>query len=349
MGKSFNLSYQNQSQNEWELRARYEKLVEIFQGKGNSECLNDDPADNNPDCTFELKFEEPVLPAVPPAVSSAMWQQLRDGYVRTALAKGLKYYVDNNLQFNPLKMGFIGSTDTHNSTGGNVKESTPTGNHGYVDNTPLKRLSGQLANNPGGLVAVWADVNTRQSIFNALKTREVYATSGPRITVKFYQTWDTQNLCNGVPGANWVPMGGDITSPPPTPGAIPKFVVIAAMDQTRLAKIDIIKVGLDAAGNTHEKVHSMDAVDPAIGDATMCFAVGDNNFTPITPVLWYARVLEMPTKRWSKVDCESVMGSCDDYPETHKLPAADKYIQERAWTSPIWQLPPAALVQQAQP
>ncbi|HSI06621.1 MAG TPA: DUF3604 domain-containing protein, partial [Myxococcota bacterium] len=136
-------------------RADIERLAEIFQGKGNSECLNTvDPSDEgyDPKCDFEL-LTEGMDPGAAP------------GYVRAGLGNGLTYYAQHGI--NPLQMGLIGSTDTHNATGGNVKESTWPGNHGANDSTPTQRLTrgNVVENNPGGLAVAWAEQNTRASIF----------------------------------------------------------------------------------------------------------------------------------------------------------------------------------------
>src|SRR5262249_16945252 len=143
---------------------RYQTLVEIFQHKGNSECLPGDKL-SDPGCDFEILkggFLNVVF-GLPDIGSSGA-----NGYVRPALAQGLVAYGKKGHK--RLKMGIIGSTDTHNATPGNVKESTWPGHMGAKDDTPKKRIGDtSSALNPGGITGVWAEQNTRESIFAALK------------------------------------------------------------------------------------------------------------------------------------------------------------------------------------
>jgi hypothetical protein len=284
---------------------RYQKLVEIFQHKGGSECLSTD----DPDCAFEQ------LPDTTDPVRD------RPGYVRSGLQKGL------TLSPNPLKMGIVGATDDHNGTPGNVKESTFPGHTGSLDDTPQKRVRSEMATfNPGGITVAWAEENTRASIFAALQRRETYATSGPRMLVRFYQTSDATGACQDsqfpsvLVGRGAVPMGGSFKG-------TPRFVVAAWRDAAPLARVDIIKAWIDASGTPREKV-----VQHTASPSFTCVTWLDEDPTP-GPALYYARVLESPTPRWSAYDCVKAPVACAD------AGALKADLQERAWTSPIWREP----------
>jgi hypothetical protein len=176
------------------------------------------------------------------------------------------------------------------------------------------------------LVAVWANSNTRGEIFDALYRREAYATSGPRISLQF--SAGSENACATHPRvqATHTAMGGTL------PGATQTgvyFTVSAQMDQAPLAKLQLVKGEL-WEGELRETV--FDVFTTEEGQAQACVAWLDEDFNPNAPSYWYARASEVPTPRWSKLLCES-LGKCGDYPE------ADRMIEERAWSSPIWHLP----------
>lgn len=303
---------------------RFQKLVEIFQHKGGSECVSDDGSD--PDCAFEQ---------IPDAIDVA---RDKPAYVRDALKKGL--VLQSTTSQNPLAFGIVGATDDHNATPGNVKESAFPGHLGSNDDGPAKRIAadaGEIAAfNPGGITAAWAEENTRESIFAAFQRRETYATSGPRMVVRFYETNDASTACadpdfpKALVEKGAVPMGGVFKA-----GATaPQLVVRAWKDATPLARIDIVKAWVDGAGTAKEKVVSR--VLDASSAAAACVTWQDDEATP-GPVLYYARVLEAPTPRWSSYDC-------DRAPAANPTACADGgalrlNVQERAWTSPIWRTP----------
>ena len=308
------------------LRARYERIAEIHQHKGNSECLTA-YGDDNADCEFEYANILPQWHAVKPEdLPEAQRNQFRRSYYRTVLARGLQTY--EKAGFNPLQLGAIASTDTHAGTPGYVQEEGWQGTSG-VDLDPSARLQKFGSYNPGGLAAVWAEENTRESIFGALKRREVYATSGPRITLKYYSTFEQggdpcQAAFNGKTAAV---MGGRLAAQ----GTLkPRFVVNALQDNNALARVDIVR-GVLTDGGVEETVTSF-AVGGPDGDSSACIAWTEQDFDPAVPAFWYARVLEVPTKRWSKFMCEE-NNSCAENPDM------DRMIQERAWASPIWNLP----------
>ncbi|MBL8606489.1 MAG: DUF3604 domain-containing protein [Myxococcales bacterium] len=303
--------------------ARYQRLVEIFQHKGGSECLSDDGSD--PDCAFEL-LPDNSDPA-----------RDKPGYVREGLKKGLGVRAASGK--NPLMMGIVGATDGHNGTPGNTRESTWPGHVGSNDDTPARRIgpaAGEVGTfNPGGLTVAWAEQNTRESIYAALKRRETHATSGTRVLVRMFQTFDAGDACadpafpKSLVDKGAVPMGGSFKS-----GATaPRFVIRAWKDQAPLARVDVVKAWVDGAGALKEKV--VQRALPA-ASATACITWQDDDPTP-GPALYYARVLEDPTPRWSAYDCARA-------PNANPAGCADggalrTMIQERAWTSPIWREP----------
>ena len=303
---------------------RFQKLVEVFQHKGASECLSDDGSD--PDCAFEQ---------LPNSIDPV---RDKPGYVRSGLAKGL--LAQSTTNENPLAMGIVGATDDHNGAPGNVKESTFPGHVGSNDDRPASRIgadAGEIAQfNPGGLTVAWAEENTRASVFAAFQRRETYATSGPRMVVRFYETSDAGDPCadpdfpRGLVAKGAVPMGGTFKSA----AAGPRFVVRAWKDAAPLARVDIVKLFVDATGAAKEKIVARPLDAPS--SATACITWQDDEVTP-GPALYYARILEAPTPRWSSYDC-------DRAPLANPTACADGgalrvMIQERAWTSPIWRAP----------
>lgn len=299
---------------------RYQRLVEIFQHKGGSECLSS----ADPDCQFEH------MPDSEDATRDG------PGYVREGLKKGLSVQATSGK--NPLTMGIIGATDDHNGTPGNVSESTWPGHLGEIDDSPEKRLSGagsQSGPNPGGLTVAWAEENTRESLFAAFQRRETYATSGPRMIVRFYRTTAAGDPCadpsfpKALVEGGAVPMGGAF----PASSGASRFVVRAWKDEADLARIDLVKAWVDGASVLHEEVVKRDLTGAKTQGACEVF---EENATS-GPAFYYARVLQAKTPRWSSYDC-------DRDPSANPAGCADggalrQPIQERAWTSPIWQLP----------
>jgi hypothetical protein len=301
------------------LRARFERLVEIHQQKGNSECL---PEFNSEDegCAFERYLTLNSVPTPAAQYTETQWEKMRATYVRGLLQRGLKAYTASaEEQRNPLQLGIIASTDTHAATGGFVEENQWLGSvFGLGD---FDRAMTRVDFNPGGLVAVWAEENTRPSIFNALKNREVYATSGPRIRTRLYAA-DTPIGCEAPHG---VAMGSEL--PKDTRKA--HFLIQANYDRTPLTQIEIIK-GQWVNGATQESVHTV--WKNSDGALDLCIAWTDEQFDANAPAFWYIRVLEAPTPRWSEHQCRAE-GRCEDFPQARRT------VRERAWTSPVWFLP----------
>lgn len=309
--------------------AKYQRLVEIFQHKGGSECFYDPQNPADPACNFEYLggVTEPNLP---------------QSYVRTALKEGIATYAKT--KNDTFKLGVVAATDDHNGAPGNTREDTWPGHAGRLDDTPAQRIGNSgvsRGHNPGGLAVVWAEQNTRDSIFSALYRRETYGTSGTRIVVRFYQTWDAggdpcadPNFPAKLVAAGAVPMGGDMPAAPKTDGApaAPRLVVYAWKDKTDLARIDVVKGWVDGQGAAQETVKAF----PLTANQPACVVWDDTAFTA-SATFYYARVLEQPTPRWSVQDCQAAPGA-------NPAGCADggflaTTIQERAWTSPIWWLP----------
>jgi len=317
---------ETESEQQRALRTRFERLAEIFQEKGASECLPPRAEDLDEDCDFNLVPENAAkarLSKVAGTYPEEAWTQARSSYYRTLLGRGLLAYQAGADRGNPLMLGAIASTDTHFGTPGRVAE----GDYTRGISTMFLTDEQQLANvdfNPGGLVAVWAEENTRAGVFDALERREVYGTSGPRIGLKFGVAGE--GSCKGQGAVLDVPMGGTLTA---KAGETLRFAVQAAKDEAPLAKIEIIK-GEVKDGRLHE--HVMTVAEFEAGRNEACVVWQDPSFNAASPAYWYARVLETETPRWSKRLCESAE-LCGDFPE------ADQMDSERAWSSPIWHLP----------
>ncbi|MEM7218655.1 MAG: DUF3604 domain-containing protein [Pseudomonadota bacterium] len=324
-GRTF--AVEDETTSEWALRARFERLAEIFQEKGASECLPEDPARLDADCDFNLVRENAArarLSGDDDTPAAAAWARARSTYYRSLLARGLAGYGSRADAVNPLQLGAIGSTDTHFGTPGRVAEAS----YDRGISTLLADDAIQLARpdfNPGGLVAVWAAENTRSAVFDALARREAYATSGPRIALRFGA--GSADHCRVRPRpALDVPMGGTLRAVG-TDG--PWFVVEAARDVTLLRSVEIIK-GENRDDRLVETVHAVREFRR--GRRMLCLTWRDADFDAEAPAYWYARVQEARTPRWSKLLCERA-DLCDEFPQ------ADTLQSERAWSSPVWWLP----------
>lgn len=331
------------------LESAMEPLLEVIQHKGASECNG--IFSNDESCAFEI---------IPRDACGGTGEEAGEGdcyakidFLRGILLEGMKE--ETTLGVNRLKLGVIGSTDTHNGTPGNTEEATFQGHVGSQDESATLRLTDAIVSGPGGLAGVWAVENSRDAIFEALRRRETFATSGTRIRVRLFGGWSYEDdLCNDpqeleTAYQDGVPMGSDLSSRPTTHSA-PKFLVSAMQDETPLAAVQIVKGWLDTLGVSHEQVFTVagDASAPSASvDLNTCETTGDGlsmpcsvwtdpDFDPSVPAFYYARVLENPTCRWSTRDCNSISeprpANCDN-------PDVPKTIQERAWSSPIWYTP----------
>lgn len=305
-----------------EAQAAMEPLVEVMQHKGDSECL---PGTTSADeqCAFE-KVPYNSLGAAGLMLETD--KNPRD-FVRDALLRGLE--LGQTLGVNPWRFGFIASTDTHLGTPGAVSELTYPGHGGAGaaarDEVP-PGLVDQIAFNPGGLAGVWAEENSRAAIFAALRRKETWGTSGPRIVVRFFGGDYDASICDdpnlaAVGYAHGVPMGGTLTRSGDAAGA-PTFVVAAQRDpgteaepSAPLATIQIVKgsfVGgelklevIDVAGGDEGEPGPdlATCAPPGGGHDRLCGVWRDPTFDAAVPAFWYARVLERPTCRWSTRQC----------------------------------------------
>ncbi len=348
------------------LRAALEPSIEIMQHKGDSECRNGlsgmlGEADEL--CEFEKLFPAALPECTPDTDVTIGTVRCTDvgGYARGGLGIGLQERA--RLGVNPFQFGFIASTDTHNATPGQVEEAGWEGHVGLRDDRPATRMgrAGQLPNtinNPGGLAAVWAEENSRESLFQAIRRRETYGTSGPRMRVRLFGGWDLpEDLCErddfvATGYARGVPMGGVLPDAPAD--AAPTFALRALRDPgseaapgNRLQRTQIIKLTTADGGRIRQQVFDVagDAdngadVDPATcaprgpGADALCAVWRDPDFDPSRDAVYYARVVENPSCRWHVRECLTLPAS--QRPAECSGSALPDTVQERAWTSPIW-------------
>ncbi|WP_062260740.1 DUF3604 domain-containing protein [Endozoicomonas arenosclerae] len=354
---------------EAKLRASYEKLVEVMQHKGSSECYFNQAAPlNNADelCGFEqLPYNQ---------FSGRTFSFMKEapkpsgGFIRQVLREGLQQ--EKKLGENPFKFGMIASTDTHLGAPGEVDEKNFKGHGGAGSPNKDKVKPGlpdALEYNPGGLAVLWAEENTRESLFSAMKRREAYGTSGPRISLRFFGGYEyPDNLCQSHDFvkegyAKGVPMGGDLSG-----GDKPLTFSISTLKDagtqanpgTSLQRVQVIKGWIDEKGESREKVFDVAGnpdngatVDLATcerkgeGFASLCTVWKDPEFDPGQSAFYYTRVVENPSCRWSQYICNANKVDCSK-PETIGeglegccSPEHQPVIQERAWSSPIWYIP----------
>lgn len=350
-----------------DLRARMEPLFEVFQHKADSECRNGlSGVTRSADelCAFEKLRRGPVEDCGNGTGAGGTGNRgcvSRRDFLRGALLLGLEQ--EARLGVNPFALGVVASTDTHIGTPGAVEEDAFRGHRGNIDDEPAERLQkdGNRAGtqfNPGGLAGVWAEENSRPSLFAALRRRETFGTSGPRIRVRFFGGWSlSADLC-GDPELvskayrDGVPMGSELERPE---GEVrsPAFVVMAQRDPGTtdrpggtLERIQIVKGWVDDQG-AHERVYDVaGAPDPNAsvdlttcapsgrGAGTLCAVWVDPDHETGESAFYYARVLETPSCRWTTYECNRLAPA--ERPPTCSDPTEPKTIQERAWTSPIW-------------
>lgn len=352
-----------------ERRMRWEPLYEVTQMKGDGEAHpslspNDEFAD----------FETWDKGSFGAAKEAGMIER---EYAREALKSGLKYQV--SLGVNPFKFGLIGSSDTHTSLAsttednffGKVSLVEPSSNPGRFEQQVIGFLPDPQGReysiyhrsaSASGLAGVWARENTREAIWDAMKRKEVYASTGTRLLVRVFAGWDfTEDEVdlwdfakNGY--ERGVPMGGDLHSP--SEGDVPVLMVhsLRDADGANLDRIQIVKGWLDANGETQEKIYDVACSDErditnnrcdglvgntvnvedasysnGIGDPLLLAYWEDPDFDPSIHAFYYVRVLEIPTPRWTTYDAKFFGVDLPD-----DVPAS---IQERAYTSPIWYTP----------
>jgi hypothetical protein len=334
--------FEKPTQDEIYLQNIKEPLVEIFQHKGSSECAINS---TDPLCSFEQlpykdfksKFTKDF--STPP----------KSSFVRDALNDGLLIQAKENI--NPFKFGFIGSTDTHLGTPGLVDENVFPGHGGagksFRTSIP-EGLPDDIEFNPGGLAVVWAEENSRTSIFNALKRKEVYGTSGPKFLVRFFLGEDLDNdLCSQSDAISraydvGVPMGDTSQADLMTRARL--FISASAdpsLSDQYIEKLQVVK-GTIIDGEVITAIYDVMTHEPTDLDLNSCKVVGtgvrsmcavwdDPNFIQGDEAYYYVRVIANKSCRWSHDLCLKNSEYCEE--SNSNIP---KFIQERAWTSPIW-------------
>lgn len=334
------------TRDDWRLREKFEPLVEMFQIKGNSECVMG-LGTTDEECGFEQFF--PVCEEGQETLCIQPTSMVRDG-----LKKGL--VLEKALGFNPMKFGLMASTDTHNSNPGDTEEWDYRGANAFMGSPARVRLEKGRRNprvtNPGGLAAVWAPENTRDALFDAMSRREVYATSGTRMTLRFFGGADlspdlTESGDLETAYAKGVPMGGTLEADT----GVPKLFVWATQDPDNapLAKIQIIKGWLEdgeakeevfdvACAQTDKSGACVSTSAPVdLSDCSWSDNAGapelssvweDPDYDPAHNAFYYARVVQIPTCRWTTYDSLRLgLTPPTDVPAT---------VTEMAWSSPIW-------------
>lgn len=348
-------------------RAKWERLYEVTQTKGTSEA-HPYLSPNDEFANFEI-WDKANLDLTVPKTKD----MLEFEYARSAYKNGLK--LEAQLGVNPYKFGLVSGSDNHTALTAEEEENfigvaTPweaspgrlTAPFMANPKTNLKIMDWETS--ASGYAAVWATENTRAAIFDAMKRRETYSTTGTRMAVRFFGGWEFESADahNRMPAAigyaRGVPMGGDLSDAPP--GKSPTFLVAALKDPigANLDRIQVIKGWLDAKGEVQERVYDVvwgdadkrkpgtDGKLPAVGstvdveNATWTNTIGDPelitvwkdpDFDAKQRAFYYARVLEIPTPRWTAYDAKRF--------GVKPLPGTTMTLQERAYTSPIWYTP----------
>ncbi len=353
------------------LRADLERLAEISQIKGDSECRNGMyGVIGAPDefCGYEQWRGREFEDCREGVGAGALMDQgcvSRTDLLRYALLEGFRE--QRRIGVNPYKLGIIAATDSHNANPGHVEEYSYPGWMGSVDASPALRLAAppgpvtltyNAMSNPGGIAGVFAEENSRDALFDAMKRRETFGTSGPRMTARFFGGWGLPlDLCSQPDlvergYADGVPMGGDLPARPPA-AAAPTFVVSALRDGGTvehpgglLQRTQIVKGWVDAEDRFHQVVHDVAGgangadVDPATcaprgeGHESLCAVWIDPAFDAAQNAVYYARVLENPSCRWTALQCLALDAAVR--PPACFDPKIPTTIQERLWTSPIW-------------
>lgn len=372
MNKTWGIAYSGRtidgepySKKDWALRGRNEPLAEIFQAKGSSECGYGVGASDE-ECNFELVV--PICQGEQTPGCSG-----RTSFAREGLKIGLELQQDYG--FNPLQFGFIGSTDTHNSNPGDTEEYDWRGTTALHESPAKRRLHLPSANtmfdkreagaknmrrNPGGLAAVWARENTRDALFEAMISRETYATSGNRIMLRFFAGWNYPDALLKDPGfvagayKGGVAMGSVLDATDQA-GRSPEFLVMAQKDSmaNNLQRVQMVKAWMED-GKSRERVIDIACSDGLVpdlktgrcpdngasvdlktctpsadkGDAMLSVSWRDPDFKLEQSAVYYVRVLENPSCRWTAFDAIRLGIT----PPEDGVPV----IQERAWSSPIW-------------
>ena len=349
-------------------RNRWEPLLEVTQMKGDSEAH---PALSPTDEFADYETWNSWNGWSMDGIKDKNWKSLKQHeYARSGLKLGLQQRA--TLGVNPFKFGMIGSTDAHTSLA-TADEDNFLGKMSLLEPSKYRAASrwqwfgdspqGSWEFAASGYAAVWAEENTREALFAAMKRKEVYASTGPRITVRFFGGWDYQSDDAFSPDLarigyqKGVPMGGDLTNAPK--GKSPRFLIRAVKDPdgANLDRVQVIKGWHDANGELHEKIYDVALSDSrkpnwrgkvkpvgntvdipnasytnSIGDPELAVVWHDPDFNKDELAFYYLRVLEIPTPRWTAYDAK--------YFKLKDIPAEVPMVtQERAYTSPIWYSP----------
>ncbi len=339
-----------------QMRMKWEPVVEMIQVKGTSET-HPSLSPEDPFAGFELY--EKVMDFTRKVEGGT---GVRGNYARDALRRGLE--IEQTAGENPYKFGMIGSTDSH--TGMSTAEEDNFGGKYPIDGIPSNKFDKQLTPNAfgvdmnaQGLAAIWADENTRDGVYDAFRRKEVYATSGPRIQLRFFGGWSFSDAdarradLAKVGYQKGIPMGGDL--PPAPANKAPSFIIHAAKDPmgANIERIQVVKGWVDASGQSNERVYDVVLSDERVAKgaqitspirstvsvehATYTNDVGaiqlsakwtDPDFDASQNAFYYARVLEIKTPRHSVYDAVAMQRV---HPDKY-----DVEIQERAYSSPIW-------------
>ena len=358
-GKPFDRAYA-------ETRAKREPIIEVTQPKGTSEShptLSPDDEFAN----FEIWDKSNLGGNI--AITKEM---LPGSYAREALKNGLA--LEAKLGANPFKFGLIGSTDSHtalstaeeNNFFGKTVGTEPSAHrweHAAIPALKPELVTKGWALGASGLAAVWARENTRESLFDAMERREVYGTTGTRMTVRLFAGWDfapeevNRPDFAGEGYRRGVPMGGELAKAPE--GKSPVFLIRALRDPdgANLDRVQVIKGWVDAQGETHERIYDVAVSDGRkieadgrcktpvgntvnVPDASYQNTIGtpvigtywkDPDFNPKLRAFYYVRAIEIPTPRWTAFDAKFYgIEMPKEVPMT---------LQERAYTSPVWYTP----------
>ncbi|MDA1300342.1 MAG: DUF3604 domain-containing protein [Proteobacteria bacterium] len=340
-------------------RARWEPLNEVTQYKGDGEAYPPlSPDDEFADYETWHSWAGPNTANI--TFDDEWYERKKGDFTRPALKRGLA--LKANLGTNPFKFGMIGSTDSHTSLAA-AEEDNFWGTFALYEPSAFRSLL-QSEFAASGYAAIWATENTREALFAAMRRKETYATTGPRMTVRFFGGWDykdsdvfSSKLAEiGYQGG--VPMGGDLSSAPQ--GRSPRFLIRATRDPdgANLDRVQVIKGWRSADGSLNERVYDVAVSDDreipvegkvapvgstvdtenlsytnTIGDPELAVVWIDPNFDPGEDAFYYVRVIEIPTPRWSAYDRKFFKNE-DRVGEGFPLTT-----QERAYTSPIWYTP----------
>ena len=342
-------------------RSRWEPLFEVTQTKGDSEAhpiLSSDDQFADFETLNDWSYERGIMDRNWDDWPQEKKDEKEYEYARSALKLGLQQ--QSLLGVNPFKFGMIGSTDSHTPLA-TADDNNYWGKQPNDEPSP-ERIS-RWYQSAAGYAGVWAQSNTRASIFEAMQRKETYATTGPRMTVRFFGGWDYDAEDALRPDfakigySKGVPMGGDLTNSPKDKA--PRFLIRAVKDPegANLDRVQVIKGWHDKSGELHEKIYDVAVSDNrqgnwrgkvkavgstvdieeasytnTIGDPELAVVWTDPDFNKDELAFYYVRVLEIPTPRWTAYDVKffGLKDIPDDVPMV---------TQERAYTSPIWYSP----------